>query len=137
MNIVGLSGNLTATPELAYTQDDIPYCRFTVASRRPKTKDKTDFIRCIAWRGTAEFIDRWFEKGSRIEVSGILISNTYEDANGNTRSSIEVLVNDAQFGDRKQTNNEEPSKWNKDEDRRNGTPISDEEYFPDDGDIPF
>lgn len=140
MNIVGLSGNLTADPELERTADDTPYCRFQIAVRRPKTSDKTDFIKCVAWRSTAEFIGKWFQKGKRIEISGVLISGNYEDSNGNKRTSMEVLVNDASFGERKQSGEDRPAESRQRESRRahqDRPSVSDEEFYADDDDIPF
>lgn len=139
MNIVGLSGNLTADPELGQTSDDTPYCRFCIAVRRPKTTDKTDFIRCVAWRSTAEFIGRWFKKGKRIEISGVLISGSYEDSNGNKRTTMEVLVNDAAFGERKQPDEDdeqEPGYYGMQNERRKKPAISETSFYDDD-DIPF
>lgn len=140
MNIVGLSGNLTSDPELTYTPDNTPYCRFQIAVRRPKTSDKTDFIRCVAWRSTAEFIAKWFKKGKRIEIGGVLISGNYEDSSGNKHTSMEVLVNDAAFGERKQTDEDqqsEPRRQRGRQTRQEKPPISDEDFYADDDDLPF
>lgn len=140
MNIVGLSGNLTSDPELERTSDDTPYCRFNIAVRRPKTSDKTDFIKCVAWRSTAEFIGKWFKKGKRIEISGVLISGNYEDSSGNKRTSMEVLVNDASFGERKQSDEEQRTETRRQggrQERQEKPPISDEDFYANDDDIPF
>lgn len=101
MNVSGLSGNLVATPELRVTSSKIPVCSFTIAVKRPKTKDKTDFIDCVAWRQTAEFIVKYFQKGSSIEVSGPITSRMYEDKNGNKRKAVEILVDNVSFSGHK------------------------------------
>lgn len=100
MNIIGLSGRLTRDPELRYTQSQKPVCRFRIAVPRPGTKDKTDFIDCIAWDKKAEFVSRYFRKGRRIEVSGILTSREYEK-DGERRSITEVRADQVFFGDSK------------------------------------
>ena len=103
-NVSVVSGNLVATPELRVTPSgNIPVCSFTVAVRRPKTKDKTDFVDCVAWRHTAEFITRNFQKGSAIEVSGPITTRMYEDKNGNKRKAVEILVDNVSFSGHKKT----------------------------------
>lgn len=87
MNYVVLMGRLTADPELRQTSEGIPYCNFTVAVERDHRKDsetKVDFIPVIAWRGTAEFVERNFAKGQMIAVHGSLRVNSYEK-NGEKR----------------------------------------------------
>lgn len=101
MNVSALSGNLVATPELKVTPSNVPVCSFTIAVKRPKTKDKTDFIDCVAWRQTAEFIVRNFQKGSAIEVSGPITSRMYEDKNGNKRKAVEIVVDSVSFSGHK------------------------------------
>ena len=97
-NVSVVSGNLVATPELRVTPTDrIPVCSFTVAVKRPKTKDKTDFIDCVAWRQTAEFIVKYFQKGSGIEVCGPITTRVYEDKDGKRRKSVEILVDNVSF----------------------------------------
>lgn len=100
-NVAVVSGNLVATPELRVTNSNTPVCSFTVAVRRPKVKDVTDFIDCVAWRQTAEFISKYFQKGSAIEVTGPITTRTYEDKNGNKRKAVEVLVDNVSFSGHK------------------------------------
>lgn len=86
MNKVILMGRLTADPELRQTQSGISSCRFTIAVNR-KYADKqsgerqADFISCVAWRQTAEFVTKYFTKGSMICVEGNLRTSTYDDKN--------------------------------------------------------
>ncbi len=97
MNISGFSGNLTQTPELKTTQSGKSVCSFTVAVRRPHTKETTDFIDCVAWERLAEFVTRYFQKGSRVEVSGFLTTRTY-GTEGNRRKATELVCEDINFG---------------------------------------
>ena len=102
MNSVSLTGRLTDNVELKVTPNGVYVCTFTIAVRRPNVKDTTDFINCAAWRGTAEFISKYFSKGNKIEVTGILTNRKYKDKDGNNRSVVEVVVNTAEFGESKQ-----------------------------------
>ncbi|MGN0005007.1 MAG: single-stranded DNA-binding protein [Candidatus Gastranaerophilaceae bacterium] len=101
MNIVALMGRLTFEPELRKTPSDVSVIRFQLACDRnytPKGAERqTDFIDCIAWRQTAEFISRNFHKGSMIAVEGALQTSNYTDKNGNQRKQVEVLANNVSF----------------------------------------
>lgn len=107
MNKVILIGRLTADPELKQTQSGIASCRFTVAVNRPKYKDnaqETDFINVQTWRGTAEFVNKYFEKGKMIVVDGSIRNNNYEDKNGVKHYSMAVLADKVEFaGDKSNT----------------------------------
>lgn len=101
MNVVCLMGRLTADAELKTTQSGISVTSFTLAVDRsytPKGEDKkTDFIHCVAWRGTAEFISKYFRKGSKIAVNGELQQRSYTANDGSTRNVFEVIVDGAYF----------------------------------------
>ena len=95
---VMLIGRLTADPELRTTSSGISVCSFTVAvDRRTKTENKADFIDCTAWRGEAEFICKYFTKGKPIAASGTLMTDTYEDKDGNKRKKTFVTVENVEF----------------------------------------
>lgn len=98
-----LGGRMTADPELKTTPSGVSVTSFSIAVTRKGTKDdpKTDFINCVAWRGTAEFIQKYFTKGSSICVVGNLQTRTWEDNNGNKRYVTEVVVEEASFVDSK------------------------------------
>lgn len=101
-NKVILGGRITADPELKTTASGVSVTSFSIAVKRKNTKeDKTDFINCIAWRNTAEFIQKYFSKGSSICVVGNLQTRTWEDGNGNKRFATEVIVEEASFVDSK------------------------------------
>ena len=101
MNVAGITGNLTSTPELKTTNSGISVCSFTVAVKRPKTKDKTDFVDCVAWRETAEFIANHFSKGQKIEISGYITTRIYGQE-GNKRKATELVCEDVSFGGKKE-----------------------------------
>lgn len=99
-NKVILIGRLTADVELKQTQNGISVASFSIACNRPYSKDKekeADFINCVAWRGTAEFISKYFRKGNAIGVDGSIQTRKYTDKNGNNRTATEVLINNAFF----------------------------------------
>lgn len=100
MNAVHLTGRLTKDPEFRQTQSGIPCTRFTIAVDRPYQKDKqqeADFISCVAWRASAEFVSRNFSKGDPIEVSGSLRTGSYTDNNGVKHFTTDVLVDRVSF----------------------------------------
>ena len=100
-NKVILGGRITAEPELKQTQQGTSVISFSLAVNRKANKEQTDFINCVAWRGTAEFVSKYFTKGSSIVVEGELQSRNYEDKNGNKRQAYEVICNEAYFVDSK------------------------------------
>lgn len=99
MNIAIIMGRLTADPELRTTQSGISVCSFTIAvDRYRKDKEsKADFIRCVAWRQSAEFISRYFSKGKMIAIEGSIQVDNYTDKDGNKRQQTNVIVNKAHF----------------------------------------
>lgn len=104
MNQVILIGRLTADPELRQTQSGVAVCRFTVAvDRKFKNKDtgekEADFITCQAWRQTAEFVGRYFTKGSMIALEGSLRTGKYQDKNHSdvTHYTTDVMVENVEF----------------------------------------
>ena len=95
LNRVILMGRLTADPELRKTASDLSVTSFTLAVDRNYGKGadrQTDFINCVAWRQTAEFISRYFSKGRLMAVEGSLQVRNYVDKNENKRQAVEVLV---------------------------------------------
>lgn len=103
-NKVILGGRLTSDIELKVTQSGISVCSFSLAVNRKTGKDqeqKTDFIDCTAWRQTAEFLSRYFKKGSSLCVVGNLQKSEWTDNNGNKRYKVDVVVDEAMFVDSK------------------------------------
>lgn len=103
LNSVILMGRLTRDPELKITPSGISVCPFTIAVNRPYSRDKeaqqADFIDVVAWRQSAEFVSKYFVKGSMIIVDGSIQTRTYEDRNGNKRKAVEVVANHVEFGE--------------------------------------
>lgn len=103
-NKVILIGYLTDTPELKQTQTGISVASFTIGVNRrysAEGKQETDFINIVCWRKTAEFVCRYFGKGSAILVCGSLQTRTYTDRDGNKRHATKVVADEAAFVERK------------------------------------
>ncbi len=99
-NLVVLTGRLTADPELKTTPSGVSVTTFSIAvSRRYKAGEETqaDFINIVAWRQTAEFITKYFKKGSMIGIEGSIQTRRYTDKEGKNRTVFEVIANNAQF----------------------------------------
>lgn len=104
LNKVILGGRLTADPELKQTQSGIPVCSFSVAVNRRGSgegEQKVDFINCQAWRQTAEFLSRYFRKGSSVCIIGSIQMRTYTDKNSQQRTVAEVVAEEVNFVDSK------------------------------------
>lgn len=142
MNKIIIMGRLTAAPELRQTQSGIASCRFTVAVNRRFKNDKgeyeTDFISCQAWRQTAEFVVKYFSKGSMICIDGTLRTGSYKDKNHSdvTHYTTDVLVENVEFcGGKKE---QEPEyKENIDQSVQKTGSLADFEEILSDGDVPF
>ena len=93
MNVVCVTGRLTADPELKKTTNGVSAANITVAVRRPMAKDATDFFDVVLWRQNAEYLCQFGRKGSIVEITGNLISNKWEDKNGSKRVSISISTN--------------------------------------------
>lgn len=105
LNHITIMGRLTRDPELRRTGSGIAVASFTVAVDRDfsgkDSEKETDFIDCVAWRNTGEFISKYFTKGRMIVVSGRLQIRNWNDKDGNKRRSAEVIADSCYFGDSK------------------------------------
>lgn len=101
MNVVILTGRLTADPELRCTPQGISCVQFNLAVDRASRDDNTDFPTIVAWRETAEFIDKYMHKGSKIVVRGEVRTRNYNDNDGKTRKVTEILADRVEFADSK------------------------------------
>lgn len=97
LNKIVIQGRLTKDVELRYTKDEKPVASFTLAVDRDGKDKGTDFINCVAWNGTATFVNSYFDKGSAAIVSGRLQMRNWEDNNGNKRVSAEVWADNVYF----------------------------------------
>lgn len=107
MNLCVFKGRLTADPELRQTPSNISVTKFTVAVDRITGKDgekQADFIRCTAWRATAEFVSKYFTKGQEICLRGQLRNNDYTDQNGVKHYSFDIMVDNVEFCGSKNSN---------------------------------
>lgn len=145
MNKVILVGNLARDPEFTTTPSGVNVCRFTVAvSRAYANADgerETDFINCVAWRSTAEFVSKYFKKGSSVGVVGSIQTRSYEGQDGNKKYVTEVSVENVEFVGRRNGDNGEPTEKSKfDDEPKVSTNSSNKiaKFEPiDDDDLPF
>ncbi len=101
LNRIDIMGRLTKDPELRRTNSGKPVTSFTLAVDRDFAKGEVDFIDCVAWNNTAEFVGSYFEKGRMAIVSGRLQFREWTDKNGNKRRNAEVIADNVYFGDSK------------------------------------
>ena len=101
LNKVILGGRMTADPELKQTPQGVSVTSFSVAVNRRGKDAQTDFINCVAWRQTAEFICKFFKKGSSICISGSVQTRTWNDQQNNKRYATEIVADEAYFVDAK------------------------------------
>lgn len=131
LNVVALQGRMARDPELRQTTAGKSVCNFTIACDRGK--DQTDWFDVVAWDKSAEFICKYFQKGSMILLEGRLQSRKYQDKNGNNRTAIEVVAGSVNFcGGKQETGAAVTTKEDKNETVHDGF-----EPIMDDGDLPF
>ena len=140
-------GRLTSKPELRYTNSNIGYSRFTIAVNRPKQKEKeqeTDFIDCVAWRGQAENLCNYQDKGNLIAVEGSLRKESYQDKDGNKRKGFDIVADNVHFAEPKRDSYKDsfegrdipPAREESEIPYSNGD-VSDFEVTVSDDDLPF
>ena len=112
-NKVILGGRLTADPELKQTQSGIPVVSFSIAvNRRYQSKDapqQTDFFNVTAWRATAEFVSKYFRKGSSICITGSIQNRTWTDQQGQKRYATDIVADEVMFVDSRQESSGVPA----------------------------
>ena len=137
LNHITIMGRFTRDPELRHTQSGTPVSAFTMAVDRDGRGDgekKTDFIECVGWRATAEFIDRYFRKGSMAVVSGRLQVREWTDKDGNKRKTAEVIAESIYFGESKRREEGDAYRY---EDQNNYGVRPFQEIGDEDGELPF
>lgn len=139
LNVVALMGRLVADPQLRQTTTGKNVASFRVAVDRGRKdangQNQADFFDIVAWDKSAEFVCRYFQKGSLIAVEGRLQSRNYQDKSGNNRNAVEVVVNKVSFA-----GNKEPAQSQNVDNMSVSAPVAaSNEYTPieDDGDLPF
>lgn len=101
LNHITIMGRMTRDPELRYTKSEKPVVSFTLAVDRDGKEAGTDFLDCVAWSGTADFVSKYFRKGSMTVASGRLQLREWTDKDGNKRRSAEVVAEHVYFGESK------------------------------------
>ena len=147
LNHIVIMGRLTRDPELRTTQSGVSVTSFTVAvdrdfGGRDGGEKQTDFIDCVAWRQTGEFISKYFTKGRMAVVSGRLQSRKWEDRDGNKRVSWEVVADNVYFGEaRRDGDSNESRSYTRDYEAPKSSPKPAASPFEDlggdDGELPF
>ena len=147
-NLAILTGRLTADPELKTTASGISVCNFSIAVDRAYKKGEekqTDFLNVVAWRQTAEFVSKWFKKGSLIGIEGSIQTRKYQDKDGNNRTAFEIVANNVHFVESKKSTDVNvsadplPDFANKVNELNNANNSSSGDMFSDvvDDDLPF
>ena len=139
LNRIVIMGRLTRDPELRQTNSGTAVASFTLAVDRDFADKATgqrecDFIDCVSWKGTAEFVSRYFTKGRMAAVDGRLQIREWTDINGNKRRSAEIVADHVYFGDSKRDGGSTETPYT-----AQGAPQNDgyAELSDDDGDFPF
>lgn len=138
MNNVVLVGNLTKDPELVKTSNNVNVARFTIAVQRKfKNADdeyESDFINCVAWRSSAEFVHKYFKKGNKIGIVGSIQTRSYEAEDKSKRYVTEVVVNECEFVQSKKVEDSKQTNETNDKQTKVANPV----IVPiDDDDLPF
>lgn len=136
LNVAVLTGRLCADPELKQTQSGVSVVTICVAvDRRYKSGEdrQADFINVTAWRGTADFISKYFRKGDMIGLQGSIQTRKYQDKDGNNRTAFEVLADQVHFVGGKKDSAPQP----RTEEKAHASAEKFMDVTVDDGDLPF
>ena len=101
LNRITIMGRMTRAPEIRHTESGKSVANFTLAVDRDHNREETDFIDVVAWNGTADFVSKYFRKGSMIIVSGRLQMRKYEAKDGTNRTAYEIVADSVYFGESK------------------------------------
>lgn len=140
LNRVELMGRLVRDPEIKSTRAGVPVANFTLAVERDFQnggEKQTDFIDCIAWRHTAEFVSKYFQKGSLAVLAGRLEINQYTDREGNNRKSTSVNVDSIYLAGSKKTGEAAPSGRTAAPAKKETASDTFEDLTDDESDLPF
>lgn len=138
LNVVTISGRLVRDPELRHTNSGKSVCSFTLAVDRDfknNGEKETDFIDCVSWGNTADFVSRYAEKGRMLIASGRLQIREWTDKEGNKRRNAEVITSNVYFGDSKKKTAQEEQEQNFE--KLAGAMDGFAEIDPADGELPF
>ena len=108
LNVIAIMGRLVADPELRTTPAGVNVCQFRIACDRNFARQgeqrQADFVDIVAWRAQADFVCKYFSKGSLIAINGRIQTRNYQDKNGNNRTAIEIVANNVNFAAPKSAN---------------------------------
>ena len=129
LNHIVIMGRLTRDPELRTTQSGVSVTSFSVAvdrdfGGRDGGERQTDFIDCVAWRQTGEFVSKYFHKGSMIVVSGRLQSRKWQDRDGNNRTNWEINADNVYFGESRASASSNSGNYSRDDNSYSGNSYS-------------
>lgn len=131
INKVTLMGRITADPEMKTTNSGTSVVQFSIAVNRKYDREKTDFFDCTAFGKNADFVGRYFRKGSSIIVFGNIQIDSFTDKDGNKRKSTRIIVDEVEFGESKQNKTESA------ETTEAAVPTFEELSLEELGDLPF
>lgn len=145
LNVVAIIGRLAASPELKTTNSGKSVCSFRIANdsgyKNADGSSQTNWLDVVAWGKTAEFVCKYFPKGSLIAIDGRLQTRQYQDKNGQNRTAVEIVANNANFAGSKESTS--PAQQNAAQrpaapsQRTQGEPDADYALIEDEGDLPF
>ena len=145
LNIVAIMGRLVKDPELKTTNSGKSVCSFRIANdsgyKNADGSSQTNWLDVVAWGKTAEFVCKYFPKGSLIAIDGRLQTRQYQDKNGQNRTAVEIVANNANFCGSKESTS--PARQNAAQrpaapsQRTQGEPDADYALIEDEGDLPF
>lgn len=138
LNVISIGGRMVRDPELRHTQSGKSVCSFTLAVDRDfknNGEKEVDFLDCVAWGNTADFVSRYAEKGRMLMVTGRIQIREWTDKEGNKRRNAEIIASNAYFGDSRKeiTPQEQERNFDQLADTVNGFA----EVDPADGELPF
>ena len=130
LNRITLMGRLTTDPDVRAVKGDLNVATFTLACDRDGKDKETDFIPCVAWRGTADFVSKYFSKGQAAVVDGRLQTRSYTDKDGKNRKTFDVVVTSIYFADSKRKDSGTPAYSQSREQSREFEEVDDDEDLP-------
>lgn len=151
LNVVAIMGRLVADPELRTTPAGVNVCQFRIACDRNFARQgeqrQADFVDIVAWRAQADFVCKYFSKGSLIVINGRIQTRNYQDKNGNNRTAFAVVAENINFGGSKGTSSAKvddggeaaprSEAWSKADPPANYGGVDDFAVIDDNDDLPF
>lgn len=145
LNVVAIIGRMVKDPELKTTNSGKSVCSFRIANdsgyKDASGQSKTNWLDVTSWGKTAEFVCKYFPKGALIAIDGRLQTRQYQDKNGQNRTAVEIVAQNASFCGSKESTSHAPQNAAQrpaaPSQRTQGEPVADYALIEDDGDLPF